>query len=516
MHDPEDALRGELEEWSRAGRTARFWWRDDDAVGDCPALRRLLEIAGSTGIEVALAVVPEHAAPSLVNMVRDSRCCVWQHGYRHHWEHETAEQRYLQGEFGEGRALRAMLDDARSGQDLLDRRFGPGGWQRVFVPPFHALSMPFKSLLPSLGYLGVSAGRPFTPAIASVPQVDAEIDIMNWPARRFVGAEAAVAMIVEQLANRRSGRAAIDAPIGLLTHHEVLDEDAWAFLTTAFSFLKSSGAEFLPASSLFRNARASAEGGAARRAPAGAAVTGVGSTKPLAGDVTVVLTSCGRQDLLETTLDSFLRFNTHPVREIIVVEDGDGARNNRLMEKYRADPFRWMSSGERVGQIAAIDLGYRAARTEFIFHCEDDWEFTAPGFIEKSLAVLRDNDAVLQVWLRALDDTNNHPLLPCLLMAANVPYRLLRHNHSAGQWGTWHGFSWNPGLRRRREYELLGTFQSLDPEGTKSTWQIESEASAFYQRMGLFAAILADDDGNGYVRHIGGDRRVPRIHPAPR
>jgi hypothetical protein len=88
---------------------------------------------------------------------------------------------------------------------------------------------------------------------------------------------------------------------------------------------------------------------------------------------------------------------------------------------------------------------------------------------------------------------------------------VLRHHHDAGEFGTWHGFSWNPALRRRREYDLLGSFTSLDPNGLKQTWEVESAASEFYQKRAFFAAILADNNGMGYVRHLGGGRRVPRL-----
>jgi hypothetical protein len=54
----------------------------------------------------------------------------------------------------------------------------------------------------------------------------------------------------------------------------------------------------------------------------------------------------------------------------------------------------------------------------------------------------------------------------------------------------------------------------LDPDGRKQTWQVESDASKFYQERGFFAAILADNNGAGYVRHLGGGRRVPRLSVA--
>ena len=61
----------------------------------------------------------------------------------------------------------------------------------------------------------------------------------------------------------------------------------------------------------------------------------------------MVITSCGRQDLLERTLDSFLRYNTHPIKEFIIMEDGDGERNAALAYKYRDHPMRWRCTGGR-------------------------------------------------------------------------------------------------------------------------------------------------------------------------
>lgn len=37
--------------------------------------------------------------------------------------------------------------------------------------------------------------------------------------------------------------------------------------------------------------------------------------------ITFVLTSCGRNDLLEKTLDSFFKWNTYPIERYIISED---------------------------------------------------------------------------------------------------------------------------------------------------------------------------------------------------
>lgn len=124
-------------------------------------------------------------------------------------------------------------------------------------------------------------------------------------------------------------------------------------------------------------------------------------------DITVVVTSCNRHDLLERTLVSFRKFNTDPgVARILVVEDGDGDPSE-VCNRLDATLIR---TGGRVGQIAAIDRAYEMVRTPFIFHLEDDWEFYRSGLMERSRGVLNVDPSTVCVWLRAWNDTNGHPL----------------------------------------------------------------------------------------------------------
>jgi hypothetical protein len=487
----DDDLERELDAWRAAGLSARFWWRDDDAVSDTPQLRRLLDIAGELGIQPAVAVVPEKADEALVALLSTVDCCVWQHGWGHY--------SYTAGEFGEGRALDVMMHDALVGQRALDRLFGPAGWQRVFVPPFHLVSMPFKAVIHDLGYLGISAGVQLTPSLDHVTEVNAEVDVMNWPEKRMLSARAICETLIELLRARRTGQVPRDLPVGLLTHHLVFGDEDWQLVSALLQDLRRHPAvEVVRAETLF----------APRTRPIAPETFERAARSQVPAEVTVVITSCGRQDLLERTIDSFLRYNTYEIREFIVMEDGDAERNGQLEAKYRRHHFTWSSTGTRRGQIASIDAAYRMVSTEFIFHCEDDWEFAAPGFIEKSLAVLQANASILQVWIRSLADTNGHPVMDPLLFAGDVPYRLLQPHYRTEEWGTWHGFSFNPGLRRLRDYQSIGSFASFDPEHRKRSYEVEREAAESYLRQGLVAAILSDNDGRGYVRHLGWGRRV--------
>jgi len=52
-------------------------------------------------------------------------------------------------------------------------------------------------------------------------------------------------------------------------------------------------------------------------------------------DVSLVITSCGRFDLLERTLDSFFKYNTYPIKEVIITEDStEGKKLENLISQY--------------------------------------------------------------------------------------------------------------------------------------------------------------------------------------
>ena len=487
--DIEARIARELDEWTAARMKASIWWRDDDARSDTSQLRHLLNIAQEFQINPALAVVPRWADDSLARLVSGRNCCVWQHGWMHDY--------HVSGEFGDGRPLELMIRDAVCGQRALDNLFGKSGWQPVFVPPNHSLSMTFKPFVPYLGYVGLSAGEPLTPRLAEVLEVNAELDIMNWQEGRVWPESTLCEMVIGQLKSRRMREVPSDSPMGILTHHLVLDDEAWNLVRRLLGFFRSHEAvTMLRADKLFDM----------HRLPTGQLSRAIAvGRRP---EVTVVLTSCGRPDLLARTLDSFFKYNTYAVREFIVIEDGEVKSSLADEKRYLERNIRWLYTGRKVGQILAIDLAYRLVSTPYIFHCEDDWEFIAPGFIEKSMLVLEQNSNVLQVWIRGLKDTNGHPIIDTPFFADGTPFRLMQPGYPTREWGTWHGFSFNPGLRRLREYLLIGSYRSMDPLGEKQCWEIEREVSEFYAKQRFLAAILADNDSNGYVRHIGWGRRV--------
>lgn len=209
--------------------------------------------------------------------------------------------------------------------------------------------------------------------------------------------------------------------------------------------------------------------------------------------VSVVLTSCGRVDLLKRTIESFMAFNTYPITEYILVDDSaDKAVHDEI--RTLCPDWTLILGKEHLGQSACIDTAYDRVKTKYIFHIEDDWEFFKEGFIEPSMKILEYDANILQVWILW---GNKHTIEPRVFKVDDVEYRLL------GSMGSWHGFTWNPGLRRKSDWLRIAPFASFVPKN--GHWlQTEGRVGQRYFELGYRMAILNDE----YCRHIGVGRHV--------
>lgn len=222
--------------------------------------------------------------------------------------------------------------------------------------------------------------------------------------------------------------------------------------------------------------------------------------------VTLAITSCGRMDLLEKTLISFFKFNTYPVFKTIIIDDSGGNFDAKRISKCIPGKYEFIINKKNIGQIKSIDKLYKKIKTSYIFHCEDDWEFNRSGFIEESLQILKNNKKIITVWLRAHNDTNKHPLTDFINLKNAKPHKLLQKGYRE----IWHGFTFNPGLRRLADYLLLSPFQNqkiVFPQKDKSIIS-EVDLSIKYEKLGFRAAISSFEEG--YMRHIGDGHHIPQ------
>jgi len=245
----------ELDRWGAAGRVAALWWRDDDAVTASAALADLLSLAD--GIPLVLAVIPAEADRRLAPpLARHAGVAVAQHGWRHA-NHASGNKK---SEFPDSRNRDDVAADLAAGRDRLRTLFGGRAWP-VLVPPWNRFSAAFLSLLPQVGFRGLSRISPRFPAPPrreeqdvrddsesprprparsvcgigpggrGVAEADVHVDLVDWKGSRgFIGEAAALGGLVAHLGARRCAEADPGKAVGILTHHRVMDAASRDFL----------------------------------------------------------------------------------------------------------------------------------------------------------------------------------------------------------------------------------------------------------------------------------------------
>ncbi|WP_229590747.1 polysaccharide deacetylase family protein [Pseudodesulfovibrio sediminis] len=234
-----NALLTELDAWQSVGLTAELWWRDDDAVEPTVELDRLIRISDRFGVPCGLAAIPAKAGEPLRKTISDA-AGIWilQHGYAH-TNHATPGSGTGAWELGLHRSQSIVLEELREGMRKFTQLY-KGRFIPCLVPPWNRIDPELLPYLPVLGFRGLSASykkdRPVPPDDLRV--ADCHCDVLYWkdkPKVRFTGTEKSVQFIVEHLRNKRLSLADASEPTCVLTHHLVMDEDAWTFMEELFS-----------------------------------------------------------------------------------------------------------------------------------------------------------------------------------------------------------------------------------------------------------------------------------------
>jgi hypothetical protein len=243
-------LEAELDIWQATGRTASFWWRDDDAIAVTPALDRLLALAED--VPIALAVIPGQAEAGLARrLARAPAATVVQHGWRH-TNHAPAGER--KSELGPHRPLSRRLHELRLGRERLGSLFGLRALG-VLVPPWNRIAPDLVPRLPEIGISGLSitGARQSETAAAGLRAVNVHADLVDWHGGRgFIGETTALGLVLRHLRSRFLAAADAHEPTGILTHHLVQDARTEQFLRRFVAIVRRhSAARFVPIPELF-------------------------------------------------------------------------------------------------------------------------------------------------------------------------------------------------------------------------------------------------------------------------
>jgi hypothetical protein len=229
----------ELDAWADTGKSADFWWRDDDATGPGGSLDRLVGLSYNWDAPLALAVIPSRLEPELVDFLQNrTLITVLQHGYAHE-NHAAHGQRKL--ELGGSRASAKTVADLQRGYHILEQHFADR-FKPVLVPPWNRIDGQVVTRLSEIGFAGISTMKVRRNAYPApgLLQVNTHLDPVNWRHQGgFIGVYPAIAILIQHLQARRTGYRDIDEPTGILTHHLVQNEAVWHFLEDLLQFLSN-------------------------------------------------------------------------------------------------------------------------------------------------------------------------------------------------------------------------------------------------------------------------------------
>lgn len=210
-----------------------------------------------------------------------------------------------------------------------------------------------------------------------------------------------------------------------------------------------------------------------------------------AGDAyTIVVTSCGRFDLLRETLASLFAHLDQPPARVLVIEDS-GNEAVREALKGLGPAIDVIVNNPQLGQMKAIDKAYATVETPYIFHCEDDWEFFRSGFVAESLAILKARADVSMVGLRPRAELNVLVReMPVERLGALEYFTLDPSLHPE-----YFSYGFNPGMRRLADALALSPLADIG---------YEPDVSYAFKQRGFRIANLQQPA----VRHIGDGRHV--------
>jgi hypothetical protein len=221
-------------------------------------------------------------------------------------------------------------------------------------------------------------------------------------------------------------------------------------------------------------------------------------------EVTLVITSCGRVDLLEETVKSFFKYNTYPLKRTLIIEDGD-IEDFSNIERHIVGDYEIIKNETNLGQFQSIDKVYSMVDTEFLFHCEDDWEFLNEGFIEASLDIFNSWDnkeyKLFGPWVcqTKIVKTNGRRVYPEVYETkGGIKYQIINSGIAMG------GYTLNPGLRRTSDCMLEHPYNEIKND----TVDREAILARRYIKKRNFRAVHIVD--TNYCVHLGYGRHISR------
>ena len=232
-------------------RPLNIFFRDDDVAGDEPSLRRMIDLFRETGVPVNLEIIPGHLTEACASYLRleKDRCPELFELNQHGWRHENHEPAGRKSEFGISRGYAEQFADIKEGKERLEEMLG-SSFHPVFTPPWNRFTGETCRALEALGFKALSAlRRSSTIEGYSYPEISVTLDIIDWKLTRALRP-------VETLIDELIGQIERRETIGIMLHHQVMDDEAFDFLGRLLEeLLRFGGIEFHTFTTLLSESR---------------------------------------------------------------------------------------------------------------------------------------------------------------------------------------------------------------------------------------------------------------------
>lgn len=238
------ALKIELDEWSRNQAAATIWWRDDDLHQPTPELELILYTSEITRFKPLLGVIPLLSVQELPASLKNFDARIGIHGLQH-INHNIRLAR--KSEFGSARCIEDQKQDIKKAKDVLLSLFGDSVLN-CFIPPWNRISSELVAYLPNLGFSSISAfgERKTKHPVPNLLQINTHVDLIDWKnTRKFIGGESMASQLTNYLRRKRLDTSNHFEPIGLLSHHLEMNKKDWEEFQTVCLTLKKHAAVYL-------------------------------------------------------------------------------------------------------------------------------------------------------------------------------------------------------------------------------------------------------------------------------
>lgn len=214
-----DELRAALTAAQAAKKSINIFFRDDDVDEDEETLWRLLDIFAVRRVPIVLGVIPARLTNEGITLLKQFSDTVEivQHGWQH-VNHETTGRKC---EFGASRTFAEQFNDIARGKKCLDEAFGEN-WFPAFIPPWNRCTPDTHEALNQLSFrvLSTLRGKDLAEDFRG-QKIPVTLDIYEWRVGAKCKPEAQILSELRQQITQ-------DFPIGIMLHHKVMTDEAFA------------------------------------------------------------------------------------------------------------------------------------------------------------------------------------------------------------------------------------------------------------------------------------------------